>query len=94
MDPEQRTVSLTVKQHGAFLSVNSHNRYEGHVKMEKGIPVTASTDTANRGFGVKSIIAITEKYGGTYSFQAKDGLFNLNILIPIKESSVKTAAAK
>ena len=82
LEPEQRTISLTIKARGSFLSVNSHNRYAGQVIMEDDRPVTASDDTANRGFGVRSITAIAQKYGGTVSFQAKDGLFNLNLLIP------------
>ena len=92
LDPEQRTISLTIKMHGTFLSVNSHNRYTGQIIMENDRPVTASSDTANRGFGTKSITAITQKYGGTVSFQAKDGLFNLNILIPINDYPAESAA--
>ena len=28
-------------------------------------------------------IAIVEKYGGTISFQADEGMFNVNILLPL-----------
>lgn len=83
LDPELRTIGLSVVCHGDLISINSHNRYSGEITFEEGIPVTASTDTMNRGFGVKSIVMIVDKYGGTVSFQAKDNLFNLNILFPL-----------
>lgn len=83
LDAEQQAIGLSVVCHGALLSINSHNRYAGEITFENGIPVTASTDTMNRGFGVKSIVMIVQKYGGTVSFQAKDGMFNLNILFPL-----------
>lgn len=83
LEPELRTIGLSVVCHGTLLSVNSHNRYSGEVIFEDGIPVTTSTDILNRGFGVKSIVMIVDKYGGTVSFQAKDGMFNLNILFPL-----------
>ena len=83
LDPELRTISLSVVCHGDMISINSHNRHSGEITFEEGIPVTASTDTMNRGFGVKSIVMIVDKYGGTVSFQAKDGMFNLNILFPL-----------
>ncbi len=83
LEPDLRAIGLSVVCHGTLLSVNSHNRYSGEVIFEDGIPVTSSTDFLNRGFGVKSIVMIVEKYGGTVSFQAKDGFFNLNILFPL-----------
>ena len=83
LDPELRTIGLSVVCHGDLISINSHNRYSGEITFEDGIPVTSSTDTMNRGFGVKSIVMIVDKYGGTVSFQAKDGMFNLNILFPL-----------
>lgn len=87
LEPELRTIGLSVVCHGTLLSINSHNRYSGEVIFEDGVPVTASTDIMNRGFGVKSITMIVEKYGGTVSFQAKDGIFNLNILFPLDGDS-------
>lgn len=87
LEPQQQTIGLTVVCHGELLSINSHNRYSGDVIFENGIPVTASTDVMNRGFGVKSISTIVEKYGGTICFQAKDGIFNLDILFHLNPES-------
>ena len=51
--------------------------------MEGGLPGTSNRDRTLHGFGVKSMVMIVEKYGGTISFDAKDQIFNLNILFPI-----------
>lgn len=48
----------------------------GEVRLEQGIPVT---DRPGHGIGVKSICAITEKYGGMYSFQIRDHRFVLRV---------------
>ena len=65
-----------------LLSVNSCNRYAGEMEMRDGLPVTRG-DPQFHGFGTKSIVAIVHKYGGTVSFQARDGIFNLNMLFSL-----------
>lgn len=54
------------------------NPYRDEIRFERGIPVS---DRANHGIGVQSICAIVEKYGGVYSFQAKEGEFILRLSI-------------
>ena len=84
LEEEQRMISLTIKPHGELLSVNSCNRYMGEIVMRNGVPVT-NGDPRHHGFGTKSIVAIVHKYGGTISFQAKDGVFNLNMLFSLSD---------
>lgn len=83
---EKRVVGLTVRRQGELLSINSHNYYSGQIVMRDGLPVTSTGDPDNHGFGVKSIAATVTKYGGTFSFRAKDGVFDLNILFPSRPS--------
>ena len=84
LEEERRIISLTIKRRGELLSVNSYNCYAGEVIIRDGFPVTRS-DPAYHGFGTKSMAAIVQKYGGTVSFQAKDGVFNLNMLFPLSD---------
>ena len=84
LEKEQRVINLTVKLHGELLSINSYNRYVGEMVMRDGVPVT-SGDPHHHGFGTKSIVAIVRKYGGTVSFQAKGGMFNLNMLFSLSD---------
>lgn len=84
LEESQRVIYLTVKAHGELLSINSSNRYVGELTMRDGIPVTRG-DQKHHGFGTKSIVTVINKYGGTVSFHAKDGEFNLNILFSLSE---------
>lgn len=83
LEPDKRVIGLTVRSEGDLLSINSHNYYAGEIKMEQGLPVTDKEDRRYHGFGVKSMVLIVEKYGGTISFDARDHVFNLNILFPL-----------
>ncbi len=85
LEPDRRVIGIRIKAEGELLSVNSHNYYSGQVQMEQGIPVTSSVDKDYHGFGVKSMIMIVEKYSGNIVFDAKDNVFNLNILFPLSE---------
>ena len=82
LPPEQRIINLSVRCVGELLSVNSYNRYAGTVELKEGLPVTASADVKNHGFGTRSMAWTVRKYGGTISFLAKDGIFNVSILFP------------
>ena len=81
---DERDIYLSVVSKGELLSIHSHNPYAGIVKMRDGLPVTKNADTANHGIGTRSIQLIVEKYNGMVSFETKDGLFNVNILLPIE----------
>lgn len=91
LEEDRRVVNLTVKVCGELLSVNSYNCYAGEMEMRDGLPVTRG-DPQFHGFGTKSMVAIVNKYGGTVSFQAKDGVFNLNMLFSLSDIEKKKAA--
>ncbi len=48
------------------------------ITFDKGIPVT---NRSGHGFGVRSICAVVERYGGICSFSVQDGKFILSISI-------------
>ena len=75
-----------------MFSINSHNFYAGEVVMRDGFPLTNSDNQMDHGFGVKSIAAIVHKYGGNVSFQAKDNVFNLNIIFSLHDLMAITEA--
>lgn len=91
LEEDRRVVNLTVKVCGELLSVNSYNCYAGEMEMRDGLPVTRG-DPQFHGFGTKSMVAIVNKYGGTVSFQAKDGVFNLNMLFSLSDIEKKQTA--
>lgn len=83
LEKDKRVIGITIKAEGELLSINSHNYYSGEVQMSDGLPVTSSGECDYHGFGVKSMVMIVEKYSGNISFDAKDQVFNLNILFPL-----------
>ncbi len=70
------TVNAYTKKERLFLEIT--NPYYGEIKMENEIPVT---DTVGHGVGTKSIVMTAEKYGGIWSFEAKDGKFFMHVVL-------------
>ena len=51
------------------------------------IPMTSKTyEVGYHGYGVRSIRATAEKYGGNAIMKTEDGWFRVNVLIPMPES--------
>lgn len=63
------------EQDGRFF-LQTVNPYCGEIRFDGGLPVA---DRAEHGIGVQSICAIVERYGGVYSFLAREGEFILRL---------------
>ena len=82
-DKSQRVIGLKVCAVGDMTSINVKNFYDGKIEFNKdGIPDSTKIDNGFHGFGLKSISVIVDKYGGSLSIVAQNGVFNLNILLP------------
>ncbi len=83
-DPEQRLIRLSVGRQKGFLCVKVENRcVDGLVVRGELPPPTTKGDRNLHGYGLKSIRATAERYGGSATVQAEDGWFTLGIMIPI-----------
>lgn len=82
-DKNKRVVSLVVREAVGQLSVLTENYYQGELVFENGLPLTTKEDKEYHGFGVKSIRLIVERYGGTLTFGAEDGVFRMMIMLPL-----------
>ena len=82
-DPEQRSISVIVRRHGSMVSIHVENRFEGHLVFESGLPVTTNSDKESHGFGTKSMRLVAQKYEGTLTMNARNGLFQTDIIMPI-----------
>lgn len=80
-DPEKRLIHMVVSRQKNFLRIKVENCYEGSLEFENGMPKTTKRDKRFHGYGMKSIKNIVEKYSGSVTVQAKDGWFELRILI-------------
>ncbi|MEG1744189.1 MAG: ATP-binding protein [Ruthenibacterium sp.] len=69
-------ISCTSKKGKLFLQIQNH--YQGVVKFQGDVPCA---EKAGHGNGIKSMIAVVEKYGGVYSFTAEQGVFTLHVIL-------------
>ena len=82
-DPDKRLIHLVVSQQKGFLCIKIENCYEGDLQFADGRLQTTKKDSLYHGFGLKSIEATAEKYGGTAHIKAANGWFELQVLIPV-----------
>ena len=78
-----RCIGISIKESKGMVSAHFENYYTGDLDFDEGLPVTTKADKRYHGFGMKSIKMLAEKYGGWVSIRAKEGVFNLNILLPV-----------
>ena len=87
-DRQRRLIHLAVYGKKDFLVIQCGNRCERELEFQDGLPLSTKGDGAYHGFGVRSIRWAAEKYGGTMTIHNRDGWFELNIVIPVKEPVV------
>lgn len=75
-------IAIALKQ-GKLLIISVTNPYEGAIEFDKrGLPKSAETD---HGIGLKSIMNTVKRYGGNMSLEAKDGIFEVGILMNVPD---------
>ncbi|BFL47968.1 ATP-binding protein [Lactonifactor longoviformis] len=79
----ERVIGLQIRHHYDMALIHLENRCSCAPEFKDGIPVTRKKDKTQHGFGVKSMIYIVQKYGGEVLITAKNGKFNLDILLPL-----------
>ena len=79
-----RSISESIFSRHGIAILQVENFYEGDLRFVDGLPVTTKGDPNYHGFGLKSIRSTAEKYGGTVSVQAEDGLFLLRVALPVE----------
>lgn len=82
-DADKRVIGIVVKEAAGQLSVLVENWYEGNVTFADGMPVTKKGDKNSHGYGVLSMKMITEKYGGSLSFETEGNIFRLMAIFPL-----------
>lgn len=85
-DVESRIIGLRIHAVGQLVTINLKNSFSGEIDFdENGFPKTTKEDKNYHGYGLKSINYVVEKYEGSVAVQVEDGVFNLNILVPLPE---------
>ena len=82
-DKEKRLIHLTVSRDKGFVRIRMENCYGGELDFENGLPQTTKKDRNYHGYGLKSMRSTVQKYNGSVRVDAKDGWFELRVLIPV-----------
>lgn len=81
-DESKRIISLTVRDAGDAVEIESVNYCADERDITENIPQTSKTDRNKHGYGIKNMKYITEQYGGTLYVKASAGTFTLRIHMP------------
>lgn len=82
-EKEKRLIWLYVSREKQFVRIRTENYCDEKIQFRNGMPVTTKKDKRLHGYGMKSICATVEKYGGSTVACQKDNWFELKILIPV-----------
>ena len=80
---EERHIALKVARLGDMCSIHVENPYKGELKFSEDLPET-TRDKKWHGFGMKSMNRIVTSYGGVMAVTTENGMFSLDILMPIE----------
>lgn len=81
---EQRLIRLAVFAQKGFLMIRCENTVGGSLRFENGLPVSAKP-AESRNYGLKNLLAVAERHGGTLTTHAEDGWFYLRLLMPLQQ---------
>lgn len=81
---ERKLIKLKFFYKKDFTIFSVRNTYQGEIEYENGMIKTIKDDKQNHGFGIKNMIRVIEKYGGSYVIEHENGEFFFSIMIPQK----------
>lgn len=80
VEEEKRQISMIIRNSGDLVSISVTNYFQGQLHFEEDLPVTTQPDAEDfHGYGMKSMQAIAQKYGGKLKVKAENGVFKLTI---------------
>jgi len=84
-DPALREIRVKIGTSDQLLLMRFQNRFRGERRMERGWFQTTKANSQGHGFGLSTIAAIAEKYGGTMTTEIADDVFTVHVLIPLPD---------
>lgn len=81
----ERMIDLQVQQKAGLILIRLTNRFAGTIEAGAELPKTSKADQDWHGFGLKSIRAVAEKYGGLMNLRGEGGVFTLRITLPTQQ---------
>ena len=84
-EADKRIINLNIVTKGNIVLITVSNYYQLDLTFDGALPVTTKPDKEYHGYGIKSMRYLAEKYGGTLSIQAQNGIFKLIIMLPVQK---------
>lgn len=84
-DESKRIIDINIRPVAGQVFFCMENSYAKKPEMSNGVPISSKMDKQYHGFGMKSIKLIADKYGGSFSCSAANGVFRINILFPLSK---------
>lgn len=79
-DQDKKVIDLSVRSKDGFAVIEAENFFAGELEFRDGLPITTKNDRRYHGFGIRSIRAIAEKYGGKTEITTEGEIFRISIL--------------
>lgn len=76
-EKEKRFIEITVHCLEDHLLIQTKNEYEGEILLDASTGLPKSKKSGNHGLGMQSILAFSEKTGGTVGCYLDDGIFRI-----------------
>jgi len=89
LEQEKRYILLNVLQEEGFTLIHTTNPYQADLQWDGSLPRTTKKDTEDHGYGMLSIQTVIRSYGGELNIRTEDDIFDLSIIIPLKQSKTK-----
>lgn len=80
---DHRVIDVTVKRVGGMVVAHVENYYESNPAIDRRI--RRGDKTVGRGYGMRHMRAIAERYGGSVTTSVEGDLFRLDAILPIPE---------
>ena len=80
---ENRFIRLNIYTRGEMLYINEENDCTEQPEIDGAFPKTTHTEKSGHGYGVRSMDYLVRQYSGEIVFEAENGLFRVEIMIPI-----------
>lgn len=83
-DGEPREILVDIRRSRGLVVIQCRNPYKGGLRAdERGGFATTKADTEEHGYGLKSVRATAESYGGSMSVTTEDGVFAVTVIVPV-----------
>ena len=82
---DKKFIDVSIRRIHNMIKIQVENLVMETPEIVDGFPKTTKQDKENHGYGTRSMYYIVKKYGGTIYFDANEGVFCVDILIPLKQ---------